>query len=40
MKPTEGTILTVGRELSDFAIKNYRKYDDILEFLKDIIEAD
>lgn len=39
MKPTEGTILTVGRELSDFAIKNYRKYDDILEFLKDIIEA-
>lgn len=39
MKPTEGTILTVGRELSDFAIKNFRKYNDILEFLKDVIEA-
>lgn len=37
MKPTEGTILTVGRELSDFAIKNFRRYTDILEFLKDII---
>lgn len=37
MKPTEGTILTVGRELSDFAIKSFRRYDDILEFLKDII---
>lgn len=37
MKPTEGTILTVGRELSDFAIKNYKNYTDILEFLKDVI---
>lgn len=38
MKPTEGTILTVGRELSDFAFKNFRKYSDIIEFLKDIID--
>lgn len=38
MKPTEGTILTVARECGEFAMANYKNYDDILEFLKNIIE--
>ncbi|EFI41330.1 DAK2 domain-containing protein [Peptoniphilus sp. oral taxon 386] len=38
MKPTEGTILTVGRETADFSVKNYKNYHDILEFLKACIE--
>ena len=38
MKPTEGTILTVARECGEFAMSNYKNYDDILEFLKNIIE--
>ncbi|RVU54899.1 DAK2 domain-containing protein [Anaerosphaera multitolerans] len=37
MKPTEGTILTVGRETADFAVKSFKQYDDILIFLKDVI---
>ena len=38
MKPTEGTILTVGRETSDFAIKNYKKYRDLKSFGRDLIK--
>lgn len=37
MKPTEGTILTVGRESAEFAMKNAKKYKDILEFLEAVI---
>ena len=39
MKPTEGTILTVGREMSEFASRNSRKYDDIVSFMGDFVEA-
>ena len=39
MKPTEGTILTVGREMSEFASRNSRKYDDIVSFMEDFVEA-
>lgn len=38
MKPTEGTILTVGRETADFAMKNFKKYDDAILFFEDVIE--
>ncbi len=37
MKPTEGTILTVARLMSEFAVENYAKYDDVALFLEDII---
>lgn len=37
MKPTEGTILTVAREASDFAVKNHKRYDDIIEFFNDFV---
>ncbi len=39
MKPTEGTILTVGRELSDFAIKNAAKAIDMGSFYESVIKA-
>ncbi len=39
MKPTEGTILTVGRELSDFAIKNAAKATDMGSFYESVIKA-
>jgi len=39
MKPTEGTILTVARVMSEFAMANYTKYTDAAEFLKAVIEA-
>lgn len=39
MKPTEGTILTVGRETADFAMKNYSKYDNTLDFMEAIVKA-
>lgn len=39
MKPTEGTILTVGREMSEFAVRNSRKYNDITSFMEDFVEA-
>ena len=39
MKPTEGTILTVGRELSDFAIKNAAKAKDMGSFYESVIKA-
>lgn len=38
MKPTEGTILTVGRETADFAMKNFKKYDDAILFFEDVIK--
>ena len=37
IKPTEGTILTVAREMGAFAIANYAKYEEIENFLTDII---
>lgn len=37
MKPTEGTILTVAREMSEFAQAHYKDYDDILSFLNDVL---
>ena len=39
MKPTEGTILTVGRELSDFAVKNAAKAKDMGSFYESVIKA-
>ncbi|MDD7362954.1 MAG: DAK2 domain-containing protein [Peptoniphilus sp.] len=38
MKPTEGTILTVGRESADFALKNAKKYSDVILFLEAVLE--
>lgn len=37
MKPIEGTILTVGRETADFAIRHYKKAEDPVKFLEDVI---
>ena len=37
MKPIEGTILTVGRETADFAIRHYKKSEKPIEFLEDVI---
>ena len=37
MKPIEGTILTVGRETADFAIRHYKKVEDPITFLEDVI---
>ncbi|MBR6800772.1 MAG: DAK2 domain-containing protein [Eubacteriaceae bacterium] len=37
MKPTEGTILTVARMMSEFAVANYEKYTDVDVFLRDIL---
>lgn len=37
MKPTEGTILTVGRESAEFAMKNAKKYKDVLDFAEAVI---
>lgn len=39
MKPTEGTILTVIREISEFADSNHQNYEDMGEFLKAVVEA-
>src|SRR5690554_4560597 len=38
MKPTEGTILTVAREMGDFALSICREEKDIVTFLKRIID--
>jgi len=38
MKPTEGTILTVAREMAEFAEKNYLDYDHLETFAKAVIE--
>ena len=37
MKPIEGTILTVGRETAEFAIRHYKKAEDLVKFLEDVI---
>lgn len=39
MKPTEGTILTVGREAADYGLKIARKHKDIVEFSKEVLSA-
>jgi DAK2 domain fusion protein YloV len=39
MKPTEGTILTVAREMAEFAQKNEGKYEDIVKFFTAIVES-
>lgn len=39
MKPTEGTILTVIREIAEFAEKNNRKFTDVNEFFEACLEA-
>lgn len=38
MKPTEGTILTVGRESADFAVKHAKKYSDLILFSEAVLE--
>lgn len=38
IKPIEGTILTVVRESADFAIKNYKKENDLVKFLEMVIK--
>lgn len=37
MKPVEGTILTVARETSEKAMATYTEYEDVVEFLEDLI---
>ncbi|MEQ2401021.1 DAK2 domain-containing protein [Peptoniphilus hominis (ex Hitch et al. 2025)] len=37
MKSIEGTILTVGRETAEFAIRHYKKAEDPVKFLEDVI---
>ncbi|WP_277250770.1 DAK2 domain-containing protein [Peptoniphilus vaginalis] len=37
MRPIEGTILTVGRETADFAIRHHKKAEDSITFLEDVI---
>ena len=39
MKPTEGTILTVAREMTEFAEKEYKNFEKVTEFLGAVIEA-
>lgn len=39
MKPTEGTILTVIRQMSEFAEENYSSFEDAGEFLRAILAA-
>lgn len=38
MKPTEGTILTVAKETSKFAIQNAENFDSLEKFIENIIE--
>jgi DAK2 domain fusion protein YloV len=38
MKPTEGTILTVAREMGEFAVSNMKAYDDLESFISDILD--
>lgn len=37
MKPTEGTILTVAREMAEFAMDNYDRYDNLDDYFENII---
>ncbi|MBE7012030.1 MAG: DAK2 domain-containing protein [Ruminococcaceae bacterium] len=38
MKPTEGTILTVVRQIAEYAEKNYKKFDDADEFFYALVK--
>ncbi len=38
IKPIEGTVLTVVRESSDFAVKNAKKHKDMIEFFEAVVE--
>ena len=38
IKPTEGTILTVIREMGEYAEANYTRFDDEVEFCKEILK--
>lgn len=37
MKPTEGTILTVARKMAEFAQKHVEEYDNLEDFLSDVM---
>lgn len=37
MKPTEGTILTVIREIAEFAEERFPEFDDVCKFLKELL---
>lgn len=37
MKPTEGTILTVGRETADYGLRIYRKKNSVRDFFEDVL---
>lgn len=39
MKPTDGTILTVIREIAEYAEAHFVEYDDVTLFLKAVLEA-
>lgn len=39
MRPTEGTILTVSKDLASFASKNYRNYTELSKFVDDSLIA-
>lgn len=39
MRPTEGTILTVSKDLAGFALKNYRNYTELSKFADDALIA-
>ena len=39
MRPTEGTILTVSKDLAGFALKNYRNYTELSKFADDAFIA-
>lgn len=39
MKPVEGTILTVARVMGEYAMEHHGQYNNIIDFLKDIIAA-
>ncbi len=39
MKPTEGTILTVIRQMSEYAEENYKSFEDAGEFLRAVLAA-
>lgn len=39
MKPTEGTILTVAREMYEFAKEHYKSYTTVEDFLAHVLEA-
>lgn len=38
IKPIEGTVLTVVRESSEFAVRHIKKYSDIVEFFEDVVD--